>query len=89
MEVATMSVNEWALTISKVLSQGAKASCDVIPKGFKTHPEIAKESGRSLTRCYVYLERGVKMGLIEKRKLKTKSGNTIKHIAFYKIIKKK
>jgi len=84
-----MSANEWALTISKVILQGTKEICDVIPNGFKTHTEIAKESGHSLTRCYVYLENGVKMGLIEKRKLKTKSGNTIKHIAFYKIIKKK
>ena len=84
-----MSANEWALAISKVLSRSGGSACDVIPKGFKTHSEIAKESGRSLTRCYLYLERGVKMGLIEKRKLKAKSGNTIKHIAFYKIIKKK
>ena len=84
-----MSVNEWALTISKVLSQGGNSKCDVIPKGFKVYSEIAKESGKSLTRCHVYLERGVKMGLVEKRMFRAKAGNSIRPVAFYKIIKNK
>ena len=84
-----MSANEWALTISKVLSQGGKASCDVIPKGFKMHTDIAKESGRSPTRCYVHLQKGVEMGLVEKKMFRTRCGNNIRKIAFYKIIKKK
>lgn len=84
-----MRANEWALTISKVLSQGRKSISDVIPKGFKTYSQIAEESGRSLTRCHIYLNKGVKLGLVEKRMFRAKCGNCIKPVAFYKIIKKK
>ena len=72
--MATSGVNHWLLEIQRELDDGR---VDVVPKGWQTTEQIAKEINRSkgYTRKMITLSR--KAGLIEEKIFRIKRGSFI------------
>lgn len=77
-----MTTNDWLA----VLSQAGRKNPDVIPTGFKTIEQIAKETGKSLTMTRMSVKEALNQGLVEEVKLKIGTDTHLYPTAHYRII---
>jgi len=72
--MATAGVNHWLTDIQRELD---KSRVDVVPKGWKTSEQLAKEINRSLSQTRKLLLQARKAGLIEEKTFRIKCGKVI------------
>lgn len=72
--MATTGVNHWLKDIQIALD---KRRVDVVPKGWKTSEQLAKETGRTTSTVRKIIIQARKAGLIEEKTFRIKCGKVI------------
>lgn len=76
------TANDWL----SVLAAAGKQTADEVPPGFKTINQIVKETGKSHSQTNRYVREALKLGLIERLKLKVPVGEKLYPTPHYRIL---